>query len=227
MKRIFFVMLFILLVGLIAFYSISNQETEDFSEFKLTSNESSSLKDEGLRNSNDNKEEVDNIVKIENKKIQAKAKKQDEQNNNENTFQTTPDERAIPDDELTAMNEKFQKVELEWENKMRDLIFNEFDLDQKAFDEYVALKEGFQRDKIEAFEEYHQFMQEKYGENYSYQPTDDEIAFSVKINEEYLLNMKKLFGEERYLRYLEFRDQYNNHLKETLNPEVGIILMEL
>jgi len=136
-------------------------------------------------------------------------------------------ESSISGEDLDRMEEYFLKTESEWTQSMQNLILDELNLGQEVLREYQALKEGFERDKMDTFEEYHQFMQEKHGDNYTYIPSKDEEEFSSKINKEYLDRIRKLLGAENYNRYLQLRDSFNDKLKKDMDPEIGVMLMEM
>jgi len=148
---------------------------------------------------------------------------------NEGTLESPSEkgERQISKEEMEKLENYFVKVEKDWKNKMRNMIMTDFKLGSEVFKQYEVLREGLERDKMEAFEEFHSYMRDKYGDNYTYNPTEDEDQFSKKLHEDYADRLRKLLGEENYKRYLEEKERENRRLKDEQDPAIGTATIEM
>jgi len=136
--------------------------------------------------------------------------------------------QSLSEEELSELNAYFDEVEGQWEQEISNLLLGEMGLGQKALEEYQSLKENYEEEKLEAFEEFHEYMEEKYGDNYAYNPSDDQESFDNKVNDIYLEKMRTLLGgEENYARYIEIKENFNDGLRRQQDPEKGVIFMDL
>lgn len=143
------------------------------------------------------------------------------------------DETSIPEEGMVMTEEQmqkleayFEKVEKDWADRMNQLFVRELSLDSQKLTEYFKMREGYEQDKLDAFEDFHEEMIEKYGENYSYKPSEEEKLFTAKVRERYEAALIKLIGEEAYTRYIEVRDQFNRELSEIDDRELGFIKVD-
>jgi|GEM_PF-5170261 len=136
-------------------------------------------------------------------------------------------EKAIDEAEADEMTAYFEATEKAWGQRMDDLITGEFGLGVDALKKYNVLREGLDRDKMEAFNEYHKYMREKHGDNYSYIPTKDEEQFGKKLRIQYEEKVRDFFGDKNYQRYKEVRQEFNQKLRKEQNPNVGVMEMDL
>lgn len=149
------------------------------------------------------------------------------------TSESTQTEQAMPEEgmvlteeQMLKLEQHFEKVEKDWSDRMNQLFVKELGLEPKALEEYYKMREGYEQDKLDAFEDFHEEMIEKYGENYSYKPSEEEKLFTEKVRERYDQALIKLIGEEAYQRYLETRDQFNRELAEIEDKDLGFIKID-
>ncbi|MBT3586615.1 MAG: hypothetical protein HN509_17025 [Halobacteriovoraceae bacterium] len=135
-------------------------------------------------------------------------------------------ENELTEEQLEKLENYFEKVEKEWNDKMTDLLIKELNLGEKGMQGYEKLREGYEQDKLEAFQEFHEGMVEKYGDKYSYQPNQDQEIFDKKVHTEYNDQLRKFLGEEGYHRYGQIKDDYNQKLKSNQDPDLGVMLIE-
>lgn len=134
-----------------------------------------------------------------------------------------------PDDvdlQMKKWDEEYDRIEKEWNNLVSQLFSEELHLSKEVYDDYLKLREGLSNDKIRAFEAFHKEMEAKYGENYTYNPTDEEMSFERDIQKKYDSVLKEKIGEDNFSKYQILRDNYNNTLIEKQNPDDGVILMD-
>ncbi len=142
--------------------------------------------------------------------------------------ETNPqNEKSLNQDEADKMTAYFEATEKAWDERMEHLIIDEMHLPMSTLKEYKVLRDGFDRDKMEAFEDFHKHMREQYGDGYSYNPTKDEEKFANKVKDQYDARMRKLLGQEHYLQYREVLSEFNKKLKAEQNPEIGVRYMDL
>lgn len=134
-----------------------------------------------------------------------------------------------PDDvdlQMKKWDEEYDRIEKEWNNLVSQLFSEELHLSKEVYEDYLKLRDGLSNDKIRAFEAFHKEMEAKYGENYTYNPTDEEMSFERDIQKKYDSILKEKIGEDNFTKYQILRDNYNNTLIEKQNPDDGVILMD-
>lgn len=103
--------------------------------------------------------------------------------------------------------ELFEKLEEDWINKIKSVFPKE-----KMFQVYLLYREESEKEKMEAYEEFHRLMEKKFGPNYTYSLSEDQTKFEQKINDKYLKKLKDMMGEKPFSEYLKTRDQFNEEI---------------
>ncbi len=137
------------------------------------------------------------------------------------------DPQTLSEEEIEELEEYFDKVEMGWATKMKELLVDELKLGEDVLEEYGSLRENYEEEKMVAFQEFHEFMVAKYGENYAYNPTEEMEVFENKVQGIYLEKLRTKLGDENYSRYLEVKDSYNDQLRREQDPKKGVVLIEL
>lgn len=137
------------------------------------------------------------------------------------------DPASLTEEEIEELEEYFDKVEMGWANKMKELLVDELKLGDDALEDYGMIRENYEEEKMIAYQEFHEFMVQKYGENYAYNPTEEMEVFENKVQDIYLEKLRKQLGDENYSRYLEVKDSYNDQLRREQDPKKGVVLIEL
>lgn len=135
-------------------------------------------------------------------------------------------ERSLSPDELKELEDNFDKVEKEWAIAMDKLFTEELKLGADALAEYEKLREAYDQDKYQAFQEYHAKLQEKYGDNYQYNPTEQMEEFENTVLEGYQEKLKAQIGEEGMRKYIETLDAFNERLMREQDQNQGSILID-
>ncbi len=133
---------------------------------------------------------------------------------------------VLTEEQMIKLETHFEKVEKDWSDRINQLMGRELGLAPKVIEEYWKMRKGYEQDKLDAFEDFHEEMIEKYGENYSYRPSEEEQMFSAKVRERYDQALVKLIGQDAYVRYLEVRDQFNRELSEVDDKDLGFIKVD-
>lgn len=135
-------------------------------------------------------------------------------------------ERSLSPEELKKLEDNFDRVEKEWTVAMEKLFTEELKLGPEGLAEYEKLREAYDQDKYQAFQEYHQKLQEKYGDNYQYNPTEQMEEFENTVLEGYQEKLKAQIGEEGMKKYMETLDQFNERLMRDQDQVGGAILID-
>lgn len=133
---------------------------------------------------------------------------------------------ALSEDELDSLEEYFDKIELEWEEEIKNLFVAELNLDAALVKEYFSMREGLELEKDKSFRRFHEEMKKKHGENYAYSPTVDQESYEDKILEGYYKILKEKIGEEKYVEYIKVKERFNDRLRSEQNPTDGVLFIE-
>jgi hypothetical protein len=136
------------------------------------------------------------------------AKKEEELKDNEDLL-----ERKLSDGEFVALEEYFENLEEEWEKSIEELFIEELQLGESVLEEYWKMQEGLERDKIQAFDEFHKAMQKKFGDDYNFRPSKEQRKVEKELRDRYQDELKTLLGGESYSRYLELMNETNEKIK--------------
>ena len=110
------------------------------------------------------------------------------------------DEKLTPEDYDIAINE--------WDIQLDKFLEEELKLDRDQIRSLAELK----RNRLIEIDN---FLKSRIQESKTYYfSVEDQIAQS-KINEKYLNKQRELLGESNYIRYKEYRSEYNRKLMET------------
>lgn len=135
-------------------------------------------------------------------------------------------DRILSDSELEELDEYFEKVENEWEESIRNLFLKEFGLAEDDLKDYEEMRDKYETDKLEAFQDFHEYMVEKHGENYVYNPSDDELNFDDKVKFEYQDQLRKKVGDYNFKKYIKLVDKFNERLKREQDPYKGTMTID-
>jgi len=134
--------------------------------------------------------------------------------------------RPLSSQELEEMDKSFEKMEEQWDKEMATFFISDMSLSQQDYGDYLKMREGFEEDRLEAFEDFHERMSAKYGDSYRYSPTLDMQDFEGKLKKEYLDLFRRRYGEEAYVLYLNRLESFNDNLRRKSNPDEGILFIE-
>ncbi len=135
-------------------------------------------------------------------------------------------ERSLSPQELKSLEDNFERVEKEWALAMDKLFTEELKLSADALAEYEKLREAYDQDKYQAFQDYHAKLQEKYGDNYQYNPTEQMEEFENTVLEGYQEKLKAQIGEEGMKKYMQTLDAFNERLMREQDQTQGAILID-
>ena len=99
--------------------------------------------------------------------------------------------------------EIYDQMEKKWLESVSNIIGN------KSMPMYLDMRERNDKEKMQAYKEYHDYLRFKYGDKYTYNISEDQSIREKKINERYLNDLLKLIGQEKFKAYLKARDDFN------------------
>ncbi|MDD0852089.1 hypothetical protein HBN50_03230 [Halobacteriovorax sp. GB3] len=134
------------------------------------------------------------------------------------------EESPLSDEELEEMEEHFMEVEGRWRAEIEQLFIKELELSEEFVADYYKMREGFEKDSYLAFETYHEQMRLKHGDNYSYNPTEDEEAFQKEIRETYEKKLLEKMGKEKFRKYIQVKDRFNEGLIEGNDRKAALLI---
>ncbi len=137
------------------------------------------------------------------------------------------DTEDIPRDKENLIDiEKFDQemdaIEERWQNQMLEVFVNDLKLTNSEFEEYKVMRTGFEDDRYDAYQKYHE---ENLKKKDSYPITNENDA-NDKIIEEYRELFKKRFGEEAFGRYMKKLDEFNSDLRKSRGQDEGILTID-
>jgi hypothetical protein len=120
--------------------------------------------------------------------------------------------------ELKDQNfEVYDALEKSWLQKVQKVIGN----DKYAM--YIEMKNQNEKEKLQAYKEFHNYLRKKYGNKFSYNISDDQSMREKEINQKYLTALAKLIGPEKFTEYTAAKDQINEEMirnnKESIQVE--------
>ncbi|MEC7183274.1 MAG: hypothetical protein VXW15_11210 [Bdellovibrionota bacterium] len=134
---------------------------------------------------------------------------------------------TITDEDIDQLEVYFDGVEKNWKKRMSDFMINELGLTVEKQEEYDRLRDEYEEEKISAMEDFHEYMEDKFGEGYVVEPNHEQEYFQNKIKGNYFEKLKSVFGEEGFDRYLEHLGEYNQKISEEQDPDHGVFLIEI
>ena len=140
-------------------------------------------------------QELDNVQSVETKNqvpltIKNKIEKTPEEGN----------EKKVDDQEIFLA---FDEVERKWLETVKPIFGTEH------YQIYLELREKNENEKMEAYKAYHDFLQKKYGDKFEYNISEDQGSREKEINQLYLKKLLDILGKEKFQKYLNARDVYN------------------
>jgi len=117
-----------------------------------------------------------------------------------------------PDDSFAV----FDKMEKNWLKSAEEIMGRD------KFVVYTEMRTRNEKEKMQAYKEYHDYLREKYGDKFSYNISEDQSVREKEINQRYLKDLLKLLGEEKFREYTLKKDQINEKLRRDNQTSITI-----
>ncbi|NOT78400.1 MAG: hypothetical protein HOP07_05290 [Bacteriovoracaceae bacterium] len=107
------------------------------------------------------------------------------------------------------------------EKKWLEIVKN--NLGESFYFQYLEMREQNDKEKMSAYQEYHDYLRQKQGDKFEYNISEDQSERERKINQIYLNKLLEIIGPAKFQEYLKSRDQFN---EESRRNNKEFILME-
>lgn len=134
--------------------------------------------------------------------------------------------RPLTDKEMDDIDKQIEAYEKEWDKRVEKLFLEELGLEQVDLEDYHMMRKGYEEDRLEAFEEFHERMAKEKGPHYTYSPTEEMLQFEGKLKKEYLDTFRRRFGEDAFVKYFNSLEEYNSMMREKMDPKHGILSID-
>ena len=135
------------------------------------------------------------------------------------SFKFKPNEKKINSRTRVTTDEKFEifdKLEQVWLSKAQEIIGAD------KYPIYLDMKNRNDKEKMQAYKEYHDYLRQKYGDKFSYNISDDQSIREKEINQKYLSDLLKLIGPEKFTKYTAAKDQLNEEMRKNNKEAIQI-----
>ena len=136
-------------------------------------------------------------------KIVDSKNEQEIKNNITNTSSTANKIKTYNDEEF----EVFDKLEKEWNDEVKTII------GEDHYPAYQEMKSRNEKEKMQAYKEYHNYLRKKNGDNFSYNISEDQSIREKSINQQYLKELLKLIGPSKFTKYTSAKDHFNEKMR--------------
>jgi hypothetical protein len=111
---------------------------------------------------------------------------------------------------------EFDKIENAW------LVIAEEIIGADKYAQYVDLRNRNEKEKMQAYKEYHDYLRQKYGDKFTYNITDDQSIREKQINQRYLKELLTLIGPEKFKNYNAAKDELNEEIRRENKESIQI-----
>ena len=113
--------------------------------------------------------------------------------------------------EMEAEDAYLQEIEQKWKERVKTIFIKNLNLSVEDFAEYEVMREGYEEDRFEAYEKFHE---EKRLQGVGKYPITVENDVNDPIVEEYRELFKNRFGEDALILYSETLVEFNKRIRE-------------
>lgn len=111
---------------------------------------------------------------------------------------------------------EFDKMEEQWLAAAKEVI------GAAHYATYLEMKDRNDKEKMQAYKEYHDYLRQKYGDNFSYNISEDQSIKEKQINQRYLKELLELIGPEKFKKYISIKDQFNEDMRRKNRESIQI-----
>lgn len=116
--------------------------------------------------------------------------------------------KDIGEPESDEMIAEIENMEKKWLGEVKSIIGSE------QYPAYLELKKINEKEKLEAYNAFHEYMRKKHGDNFSYNISEDQSVQEKKVNQKYLKELLKKIGQEKFAAYIKARDKLNENYRK-------------
>ncbi|MDC1174306.1 hypothetical protein OAT67_02850 [Bacteriovoracaceae bacterium] len=215
----------VIIVLAVSIFFLLNRETTKFTEYEDDS--TSSQESDTKKVSTQTQNKIESHARESTDPVPTVVEETDITKKDILTAEGSIGEKQLTEEEMEELDEYFDKVEEEWDRKIKDLFITEMGLSSQDVEDYNKMKEGFAEDKIEIYQDYHEEMVQKYGDSYQFKPSEEMTSFEKKLREDYQNLIRKRIGDDNFKKYIEMLDNYNEEVRREQNPQLPALYIEL
>lgn len=112
--------------------------------------------------------------------------------------------------------EIFDKMEKNWLQKAETIM------GPQKYGLYLEMRERNDKEKMQAYKEYHEYLRQKYGDKFSYNISEDQSVREKQINQRYLKELLGVIGPEKFKLYTAAKDQLNEEMRRNNKEAIQI-----
>lgn len=116
--------------------------------------------------------------------------------------------KELTDEEAEEIIGKIEKIEQQWLSQVHTIVGDQH------FEQYLKMRQRNEKEKLEAYNQYHEFLKKKYGDRYAYNISEDQSKKEKEINQNFLREFKMLIGEAKFKEYLKAKDEINKEYQK-------------
>ena len=79
----------------------------------------------------------------------------------------------------------------------------------KDFPRYEEMRDNNEKEKMMAYQEYHDYLRQQFGDKFEYNISEDQSIREKEINQRYLKDLLALIGDAKFQAYIKARDKIN------------------
>lgn len=98
---------------------------------------------------------------------------------------------------------EYDEMEKKWLNNVKVII------GEKDYPFYLEMRDTNEKEKMQAYKEYHDYLRKKYGDKFNYNISEDQSIREKEINQKYLKLLLEKIGQEKFQVYIKARDKIN------------------
>lgn len=112
--------------------------------------------------------------------------------------------------------EVFDHLEKAWLQRAQNIIGGE------KYPMYLDMRNRSDKEKMQAYKEYHDYLRQKYGDKFSYNISDDQSVREKEINQRYLKELLDFVGPLKFKEYTSAKDQFNEEMRRKNKEAIQI-----
>ncbi len=116
--------------------------------------------------------------------------------------------KELTDEEAEEIIGKIEKIEQKWLDQVHTIVGDQ------NFEQYLKMRQRNEKEKLDAYNQYHEFLRKKYGDKYAYNISEDQSKKEKEINQNFLKEFKMLIGEAKFKDYLKAKDEINKEYQK-------------
>lgn len=116
--------------------------------------------------------------------------------------------KELTDEEAEEIIGKIEKIEQKWLDQVHTIVGDQ------NFEQYLKMRQRNEKEKLDAYNQYHEFLRKKYGDKYAYNISEDQSKKEKEINQNFLKEFKMLIGESKFKDYLKAKDEINKEYQK-------------